>query len=121
MTFKKCGKIVTGVDLTPAEREALHREVDKQTRLKVAQLLREAEAEAQARFLFCVREQAGWGKRRLTRLFRSYHASLTELVQHYEMDAEDDESWLCKWKLMQCGVNIDSLLDDENKSESAEA
>lgn len=103
MIVKKAGKIVTGADLTEAEKRALNIEIQK----SLAEYDRKNADEIDALFLWVMHDQFGFGYDRLKRIHDNFRPALDALCKRYEMTDKGDELWLCTHKLKEIGVDIE--------------
>lgn len=116
MTFKRSGKTIFGVTLTPAENKALDREIEKQ----LAEKLREQDLEIEARVLYAIRSITGYGKIKLRRVYDEVDEALLALADHYDMHDDDDLTWLCIKKLKDDGIDVEQWSrENEEKRKAA--
>lgn len=102
MTVKMIGGKVYGATLTAKEREAITIEINKEIRLRSEQYANDVDAT----ILYQLREQLGFGKKRLRKFYDGWKTAHNNLLEHYEMDKEDS-SWLFMKKLKDIGVDVE--------------
>lgn len=102
MTFKRSGKTIFGVTLTPAEQKILDREIEKQ----LSERMRQYNLEVEAKVLWGLREVFGFGETRLRRYYDNLDLKLDNLADHYEM-GDEDLFWLCTKQLKDIGIDIE--------------
>lgn len=115
MTFKRSGKTIFGVTLTPAENKALDREIEK----RLAEKLREQDLEIEARVLYAIRSITGYGKIKLRRVYDEVDESLLALADHYDMHDDDDLTWLCIKKLKDDGIDVEQWSKENEEKRKA--
>ena len=98
---RTCGKIF-GVDLTSAEKKAMEMEIQRQLAEFDLKNIREIDAIV----LWNLHAEAGWGHKRLKRFYKTFNASLRDLIKRYELDVSD-MSWLCTYKLKEYGIDLE--------------
>ena len=57
----------------------------------------------------------GFGEKRLKRYFDEFGKQLNALIKYYEMN-EEDEAWLCSYKLKQAGIDLDKWEAEKNEN-----
>ena len=102
MIIKKSGKNIFGADLTRAEEKALNIEIQKQ----IANYDRDNADEIDAIILWVLHEEFGFGKKRLRRFYDAFKPALDSLCERYQITDRKDELWVCKYKLLDHGVDI---------------
>lgn len=102
MIVKKSKGKVYGASLTAAEKKAMDIEIKRQ----LAEYERQHQLELDAIILWVLRNQLGFGKKRLKRFYDEFSPAVQELLRYYEM-GEEDQSWLCTRKLKDHGVDIE--------------
>lgn len=102
MTVKMIGGKVYGANLTAKEREAINIEINKEIRLRSEQYANDVDAA----ILYQLREQLGFGKKRLRKFYDGWKATHNNLLEHYEMD-KDDSTWLFMKKLKDIGADVE--------------
>lgn len=115
MNFKRSGKTIFGMTLSPAEQKVLDREIEK----RLAEKLREQDLEIEARVLYAIRSITGYGKVKLRRVYDDVDESLEELAAHYEMHDDDDLTWLCIKKLRDDGIDIEQWSKENEEKRKA--
>lgn len=103
MNFKRSGKTIFGISLSPAEQKVLDRAIEDQ----LAESLRKRDLEIEARVLYAIRSITGYDEADLRRVYDDVDESLEELAEHYEMHDDDDLTWLCIKKLKDDGIDIE--------------
>ena len=93
--------------LSVAEQKALKEEINRQLASNMVRL----EAEINALVLWGLHEQLGFGAVRLKKFFDYFSVSLRELSRHYEM-SDVEQSWLCKRKLKEIGVDVEQWTNE---------
>lgn len=116
MNFKRTGKTIFGVTLTPAEQKILDREIEKQ----LAEYMRKTNLEVEARVVRAFRSVTAYGKTRLRRLYDDIDDALDELATHYEMDDDDDVNWLCIKQLKDDGIDIEQWSRENEEKRKSE-
>lgn len=101
MVVKKAGGKIYGAAFTAAERKAMNIEIERQ----LAEYTRKYEVELNARVLYVLREQLGFGEQRLRRFFDRFQIEIDDLVKYYEM-GDEDAAWLCTRKLKEAGIDV---------------
>ena len=91
---------------TSRERKALQDEVNRQTAQNVRQLSRDL----QALVLWSLREQLGFGKKRLLRFQKNFLPLIEELQNFYEASDADETNFVCRYKLKhELGIDVEKL------------
>lgn len=102
MLVKKSGGKVFGASLTATEKKAMEMEINRQ----IAESDRKHMNEIDALVLWQLKEQLGFGQKRLRRFYDGFAPALLELIEHYEMP--DAPAWLCMEMLKQIGVDVEA-------------
>ena len=110
MRFKRSGKTIFGVDLSPSEERAIDKEIER----RLAVYSRKHNIEFAAMVLYELHEQFGFGETRLRRFYDGFDKDLSDLIDRYEM-TDDDMSWLCTYKLKEKGIDV-AKWHDENEA-----
>lgn len=116
MNFKRSGKTIFGMSLTPAEQKVLDHAIEDQ----LAESLRKRDLEIEARVVYAIRSITGWGKTKLRRVYDDIDESLDALATHYEMHEDDDLTWLCMKKLKDDGIDIEQWSKENEEKRKAE-
>lgn len=116
MNFKRSGKTIFGVTLTPAEQKVLDQAIENQ----LAESIRKRDLEIEARVLRAFRSVTGYGKVRLRRLYDDIDGALDELALHYDMHDDDDLTWLCVKQLKDEGIDIEQWSKENEEKRKAE-
>ena len=92
--------------ISAAQRKAINTEINRQIAENVGGL----SVYIQAVVLWQLREQLGWGKKRLLRFQKRFAPALKELQEYYEMKTDSDTQFLCEHKLKQeVGIDVREL------------
>lgn len=110
MNFKRSGKTIFGMTLTPAEQKVLDREIEKQ----LAERMRQCNIEVEAKVLWSLYNNFDFDEEMLRRFYDDIDMSLDELVKHYEM-GDDDLFWLCTRLLKSNGIDIEQWYAESKK------
>lgn len=102
MQIKKAGEKVFGAVLTAAERKAMDIEINRQ----IVEADRQYTDNIDAMVLYTLRVHLGFGPKRLRRFWEAFSAEHDKLIRYYEMP--DDFAWLCKAKLKEAGVDVET-------------
>lgn len=102
MKVKKAGKRVFGAVMSAAEKKAMDMEIQRQ----LAEYDRKHIREIDALVLWELREQFGFGNKRLKKFYDNFSRSIEALVNRYEMEQGDDV-WLCTYKLKEIGCDLE--------------
>ena len=94
MKVKKAGKRVFGAVMSAAEKKAMDMEIQRQL------------AEIDALVLWELREQLGFGNKRLKKFYDNFSRGIEALIRRYEMEQGDDV-WLCTYKLKEIGCDLE--------------
>ena len=91
---------------TNKERKALEDEVNRQT----AKNVRSLSVNLQAMVLWSLREQLGFGRKRLLKFQKAFLPLIDELQQFYEINSADETEFICKYKLKnEVGIDVEKL------------
>lgn len=94
------------IPLTNKERKAIEREVNKQT----AENVKNLSYNLQALILCNLREQLGWGKKRLLRFQKAFLPKLKELEKFYLCENPAELEFVCVYKLKnEVGIDVKEL------------
>ena len=113
MRVKKTGGKVYGATLTDAEKKAMNMEIRRQ----LAEMDKKNMEEVDATVLYVLMTEFGFGEKRLRRFHDAFCEQITELVNRYQMDS-NDEIWLCTEMLKRRGIDINQWnkeLESKNK------
>ena len=113
MRVKKTGGKVYGAVLTTSEKKAINMEIRRQ----LAEMVKNNMEEVDATVLYVLMTEFGFGEKRLRRFHDTFCEQITELVNRYEMDSNDDV-WLCTEMLKRRGIDINQWnkeLESKNK------
>lgn len=94
--------------MTVAQKKAMDAEIDRQ----IAENLKTVQVNLEAIILWNLREQLGFGKKRLKRFHDAFAPALLELESYYAMHDSRAQEWLCKRKLRDIGVDVEELCRD---------
>ena len=86
---------------TSAERKAMMTEINRQC----AEYEEKHGKELMNRALWVLYSEFGFGEKRLKRFADAYNNEIKQLVEHYELEPEDDV-FLCTRKLKDAGITI---------------
>lgn len=110
MMVKKSGGKIFGAALTKTEQKALEMEINRQ----MAEIDRQNMMNIDAVILWELREQFGFGPKRLRQFHDSFVARYKDLIETYEME-DSDGPYICMQKLKDIGVDLEAWereLDD---------
>jgi hypothetical protein len=94
------------LNLTNREMRALRDEIDRQTAENVEKLSQNL----QALILWQLREQLGWGKKRLLRFQKRFIPAIRELQDYYMTSSADETDYICNYKLKhELGIDVAEL------------
>ena len=113
MRVKKTGGKVYGAVLTTSEKKAINMEIRRQ----LSEMVKNNMEEVDATVLYVLMTEFGFGEKRLRRFHDTFCEQITELVNRYEMDSNDDV-WLCTEMLKRRGIDINQWnkeLESKNK------
>lgn len=102
MKVKKAGKRVFGAVMSAAEKKAMDMEIQRQ----LAEYDRKHIREIDALVLWELREQFGFGNKRLKKFYDNFSRGIEALIHRYEMEQGDDV-WLCTYKLKEIGCDLE--------------
>ena len=103
MKVKKAGKRVFGAVMSAAEKKAMDMEIQRQ----LAEYDRKHIREIDALVLWELREQLGFGNKRLKKFYDNFSRGIEALIRRYEMEQGDDV-WLCTYKLKEIGCDLEN-------------
>lgn len=103
MKVKKAGKRVFGAVMSAAEKKAMGMEIQRQ----LAEYDRKHIREIDALVLWELREQLGFGNKRLKKFYDNFSRGIEALIRRYEMEQGDDV-WLCTYKLKEIGCDLEN-------------
>lgn len=110
MNFKRSGKTIFGVTLTPAEQKAVDREIERQ----LAEQIRLCNIEVEAKVLWILHTKFNFSEDELRNFYDDIDMDLDELAKHYEM-GDDDLCWLCTRKLKDAGIDIEQWSEESEE------
>lgn len=116
MNFKRSGKTIFGITLTPAEQKVLDRAIEDQ----LAESLRKRDLEIEARVLYAIRSMTDYDDTELRQLYDNVDESLDALANHYEMHDDDDLTWLCIKKLKDDGIDVEKWSKENEEKRKAQ-
>lgn len=87
--------------LTTNQRKAFETEIKSQ----LAEWDQKHYEELDALVLWVLHSKFGFGEKRLKKFHDAFVENIDDLIKRYEMDNEDDV-WLCTYKLKQHGIDI---------------
>lgn len=91
---------------TVKEKKALEAEIDRQLCRNVKNL----SGDLTAMVLWQLREQLGFGRKRLLRFHKGFMPMVKALQEYYEVRTADDTDFVCRHKLKQeVGIDVDEL------------
>lgn len=94
------------LNLTNREMRALKDEINRQT----AQNVQKLSQNLQALILWQLREQLGWGKKRLLRFQKRFVPAMRELQEYYMTSSADETDYICRYKLKnELGIDVAEL------------
>lgn len=92
--------------MTNKERRAFEREVNRQTGENVKRL----SLNLQALVLWSLRQQLGWGKKRLLRFQKNFLPLIEQLQQFYQAEDSVETEFICLYKLKnEVGIDVSAL------------
>ena len=106
MIIKKANGKVFGANFTAAEKKAMELEFGRY----FAKLIDESTNKIDATVLWVLHSEFGFGEKRLRRFRDLFLPALKGLAEYYDM-GDQDRVWLCKQKLLDDGIDIDSWGD----------
>lgn len=112
MQIKKSGGKIFGAVMSKAEQKAMEMEINRQ----MAEIDRQNMMEIDAIILWELHEQFGFGVKRLKTFHDNFVQRYKDLISRYEMDSEDGP-WLCKEKLKEIGVDLESWAAELDETE----
>lgn len=89
--------------MTAEQRKIMKAEIRKE----LAEHDRQHALEIDAIVLWVLHETFGFGEKRLKQYFDEFGKQLDKLREYYVMD-EEDEAWLCSYKLKQAGIDLET-------------
>lgn len=107
MIVKKCGKIITGCQMTKEEAEAVKVEMKK----TFADWDDKHAVELDAMYLYAMRNRFGFGDKRLKEAFCELWVMFNDLKARYELDGED-MLWLYTKKLKDKGIDVEAWANE---------
>lgn len=99
---KESRKRVFGAVMSAAEKKAMDMEIQRQ----LAEYDRKHIREIDALVLWELREQLGFGNKRLKKFYDNFSRGIEALIRRYEMEQGDDV-WLCTYKLKEIGCDLE--------------
>lgn len=99
---KESRKRVFGAVMSAAEKKAMDMEIQRQ----LAEYNRKHIREIDALVLWELREQLGFGNKRLKKFYDNFSRGIEALIRRYEMEQGDDV-WLCTYKLKEIGCDLE--------------
>lgn len=113
MTIKKINGKIFGANLTSAEKKAMDIEIQKQlgvmnerNRLEIVSMI-----------LWQLKEKYGFGPKRLKDFFMRFDNDIRALTERYMLE-DNDDAWLCTYKLKESGIDIYEWDKELNNHES---
>ena len=97
--------------MTAEQRKIMKAEIRKE----LAEHDRKHAYEIDAIVLWVLMDVFGFGEKRLKRYFDEFGKQLNKLIEYYEMN-EEDEAWLCSYKLKQAGIDLDKWEAEKNEN-----
>ena len=94
-------KALTRRKLTVSEQRQVSDAIDEQ----LAENVRRMSGDVAATVLWALRQEYGFGKKRLCRFYDAFRPLLRELAERYEM--HDGVEYVCRVKLREIGVEVD--------------
>ena len=94
------------LNMTNREFRALKDEINRQTAYNVRKLSQNL----QALVLWELREQLGYGKKRILRFQKRFVPALRKLEEYYMTSSVEETEYVCKYKLKnELGIDVDEL------------
>lgn len=103
MIIKRAFGQIIGAKFNKTEEKAIEIEVNR----RVAEALRASVSNIDTTVLWVLNEKFGFGEARLKKFYDEFLPALYGLADHYEL-GDGDRVWLCKQKLLEKGIDIDS-------------
>lgn len=94
--------VIIGAVMSAAEKKAMDMEIQRQ----LAEYDRKHIREIDALVLWELREQLGFGNKRLKKFYDNFSRGIEALIRRYEMEQGDDV-WLCTYKLKEIGCDLE--------------
>ena len=101
MTIKKINGKIFGANLTSAEKKAMDIEIRKQ----LAEMAEKHRLEVSSMILWELMEKYDFDENQLKDFFMNFDNDVHNLIEHYMLE-EDDDAWLCTYKLKESGIDI---------------
>jgi len=102
MFIKKANGNIFGAVLTAAEQKAMNIEIQK----GLAEYDKKHALEIDAIILWELRNQLGFGPKRLKRFYKNFSLALANLTKRYELE-DQDNVWICTQKLKEYGIDVE--------------
>lgn len=115
MKVKKSEKRVFGAVMSAAEKKAMDMEIQRQ----LAEYDRKHIREIDALVLWELREQLGFGNKRLKKFYDNFSRGIEALIRRYEMERGDDV-WLCTYKLKEIGCDLEKWEKERGDRKNSE-
>ena len=94
------------LNITNRELRALRAEIDRQLTQNVENLSQNI----QALILWQLREQLGWGKKRLLRFQKRFVPAIRELQEYYMTRSDAETDYICRYKLKsELGIDVSKI------------
>lgn len=94
------------IPLSNAQRRAMKHEIDRQT----AENVRRLSVNLTALVLWSVRQQTGYGKKRLLRFHKNFLPLIEELQNFYLSENDEETAFVCVRNLKEeVGINVNEL------------
>ena len=116
MRVKKFNGKPYGVELTAAEKKAMHEEINRQILEKDEKYKEDLDAMT----LYVLMFRYGWRKKRLRRFWEAFLEAHLALRRHYEMNAPGDGEWLAHRELRKIGVDVHQWYKEDKQNEPGE-
>ena len=92
--------------MTNRERKAFVREINRQT----GENVRKLSLNLQALVLWSLRQQLGWGCKRLLRFQKNFLPLIEQLQKYYEAEDADETEFICLYRLKhEVGIDVAEL------------
>ena len=103
--------------MAPETRAAMEAEAKRMAGEALEEYNRMNEDEIDSMVLYILRDEFGFGEKRLRRFYHLFYHGLRELGKRYLMEAYDDRIWLAQRRLEQDGIDIQKWKEEESKGE----
>lgn len=106
--------------MSPDVRKAMEAEADRMAKLAIDEMLTKNEREIDCMILYILREEFGFGEKRLKKFYELFSNGLRELGNRYQMNEYEDRLWLAERKLKESGIDISKWTMTNSEDEGKE-